>query len=586
MNFELTNNILNEKGLLGSTLEVLNLDANLYSTLLFQPVSAIEYTDQYIRNANRDLANQKFNGFFDISIENNVELAITPEYSCPWSIIEQLIEENRLPQESKLWIVGCESIQSQQLLDIINDHDEIVWIYDEDKVQQNLINNHFFDPVCYLFKTRTQETNELRTIAIVQFKTHFMGNNPWERDNYIAGQNIYVLENQNQSSRLLTFICSDTLHQNFNIQAGLPQGPPDFSIYPYLIIHIQLNQSPFNIDFRRYRGDIYNRNQYDKEVICLNWGRFVQMKATTNWNNYGGSAIFTKSTELDLRDERINHNHDKGLYYTRWKTRRSNVYFLNFDEYIFCLRNTKPSQAMEYGVMQGRTGPEVQFIRKWDNGRHSWDEIEITNDGFNELCLSIEGEGNFNTLLDGELSRINLERLIALSVGKAVQKDWYSIQNNKFFLIDDDGVNKRMTFTQDPCIEMHETRRKNLILFARLANHIVVHEEYFPDVLSDLKGNCKVSYLLGDNNTSFSMNLFPISGDGAAATGIYIGDVDKITAIETYEKTTNLFPESQNWTRIVVWYRDADGYKYAPSKKPKITDNASKPFNSIITDRK
>ncbi|MEK0337922.1 MAG: hypothetical protein QQN41_10865, partial [Nitrosopumilus sp.] len=489
-------------------------------------------------------------------------------------------------QESKLWIVGCESIYSQQLIEIINNHSEIVWIYDEERVQQNIKNSRFFDPVCYLFKTRTQGTNELRTIAIVQFKTHFMGNTDWERDNFISGRNVYVLENQNGSSRLLTFICSDTLHQNLNIQSGLPQGPPDFSIYPYLIIHIQLNQSPFGIDFRRYRGDIFNRNQDDKEVICLNWGRFVQMNATANWNNYGGSAIFTKSTQLDLRDERINHNHDKGLYYTRWKTRRSNIYFLNFDEHIFCIRNTKPSQKMEYGVMQGRTGPEVQFIRKWDNGSHFWDEIEMTNDGFNELCLSIEGEGNFGILLDGEMNSINLERLITLTVGEADQKDWYDVQNNKFFLIDDDGVNKRMTFTQDPCLDTHRVRKKNLVLYARLANYIVQHEELFPDVISDLKGNCKVSYSLIDNNTSFNMNLFPINGDGAAATGIYIGDVDKTTAIETYEKTTNLFPESQNWTRIVVWYQDAEGYKYVLGNKPKITDNASKPFNSIISDRK
>ena len=82
------------------------------------------------------------------------------------------------------------------------------------------------------------------------------------------------------------------------------------------------------------------------------------------------------------------------------------------------------------------------------------------------------------------------------------------------------------------------------------------------------------------------MNLFPINGDGASATGIYKGEVEKSAAIETYQKTTKLFPESENWTRIVVWYRDVEGYKYIPGNKPKITDNASKPFNSIISDRK
>ena len=582
MNFELITKIFNHKGLTKPTLEVLNLDANLYTALLLQPVNAIEYTNEYIRNADENIAKQKLKGFFDIALENNVELAITPEYSCPWTVIEGLIVESRLPQESKLWIIGCESIQPQQLHNIINGHNDIIWIYDEEIVHQNLHSNHFFDPVCYLFKTRAQETNELRTIAIVQFKIQFMGGISWERDNYIEGQNIYILENQNQSSRLFTFICSDTLNTNLNRQ----DEPPNFNVFPYLIIHIQLNPSPFHIDFRRYREDVYNRNQDNKEVICLNWGRFVQMNGTERWNDYGGSAVFTKSTQIDLRDERINHNQEKGLYYTRWTNRRSNIYLLNFDEHIFCIRNTKPSQAEGLAVIARRTGPDVYFIRKWDNEGHIWNEFERTDDGFNELCNSIEGEGNFNTLLDGEISSVNLERLIALSVGDAVQKEWYDVTNNKFFLIDDDGINKRMTFTQDPCPVTQESRRRNLILFARLANHIVLDEEYFPDVISDLKCNCKVSYSPDDNPISFNMNLFPISGDAPPATGIYKGEVDKIVAVETYEKVAMLFPESENWTRIVVWYRDAEDYKLFSGNKPKITDNASMPFNSIKSDRK
>jgi hypothetical protein len=237
--------------------------------------------------------------------------------------------------------------------------------------------------------------------------------------------------------------------------------------------------------------------------------------------------------------------------------------------------------------MPRRTGPEVQFIRKWDNEGQIWNEIERTNDGFNELCRSIKGEGSFDTLLDGELSRVDLERLLSLSIGEVFHNDWFKVKNNCFFSIDDDGINRRMTFTQDPCPRKHEERKRNLILFARLANHIVKHGEYFPDIISDLKNNCKVSYSPIGNNINFNKNLYPLNGDGASATGIYKGEVDESTATETYEKTTNLFPESENWTRIVVWYRDTNGYKYIiTGNKPKITDNASKPFNSIVSDRK
>jgi len=582
MDFVLIEEKLNPKGLSNPTLEVLNLDANLYNALLFQPVGKIECSNQCIRNADKKLAKKKFNAFFDIAIENNVELAVTPEYSCPWSVIEKLIDENRLPRESKLWIVGCESIQAQQLSDIINDHDEIVWICNEGKIRQNLNNDRFFNPVCYLFKTRTLSTNKLRTIAIVQFKTHFMGgNNSWERDNYIEGQNIYILKNQNTSSRLLTFICSDTLNHNLNIQ-----DQQDFAIDPYLIVHIQLNREPFHADFGSYRCDIFSKKQDNKEILCLNWGRNIQMNDTPNWNNYGGSAIFTKSTKLDLIDEKINTNHDKGLYYTRWEEKKSNIYFLNFDEYIFCIRNTKPSQAEAHGSMPGRTGPEPLFIKSWDYTSHMWIEKSDVNDGFIELCQSIEGVGDFNTLINGELSHVNIERLIALSVGEAVEKEWYLVSNNKFFITDDRGSNKRITFAQDPCLDTNGIRRRNLIRYATLANHIIEQED-FPDVIAKLKGNCRISYCPNENiATSYNLNLFSNDDEIPPATVVYKGEDDINGANETYEKIANLFPESQNWARIVVWYRDAVGYKNVTGRKPKIADNSSQSFNSINTVRK
>ncbi len=581
MNFKLIKNALHQKDLKGPTLEVLNQDANLYSILLFQLTDAIEYTDRFIRIANRELAEEKFNQFFKIAIEENVELAVTPEYSCPWSVIKGLKNGNRLPQESNVWIVGCESIQAQELLTIVNTQNELVWIFDEELVLQNMGNNRFFDPVCYLFKTRSQESNDVRTVVLVQFKTHFMGSTEWERNNYIAGQDIYVLENHNDSSRLITFICSDTLHQDLNIL----DGPPQFTIYPYLIVHIQLNPSPFNIDFTRYRVDIFSRNMSNKEILCLNWGRFLQMNDIDNWNDYGGSAIFTKSDKLNLKDCRINSNQAKGLYYTRWDKRRSNIYLLNFDEHIFNIRNTKPSQAGEYGVNPGRTGPEVINIRTWNNDNNVWQDIESTEDDFYELCKSIE-ENNFHLLASNSLTPINIERLIALSIGKATTENWHQVQKNEFFQIGDDGINKRMTFTHDPCPETCERRRNYLIQFARLANHIINNGAYIPDIIADLRGNCEVNYHPNRDNNSYNINLFPIDGKSSCATGIYKGDTDRATALETYEKTTKLFKDNQNWTRIVVWYHDAKGYDSVSGNKPKIVDNPSKPINSIRTIRR
>jgi hypothetical protein len=188
--------------------------------------------------------------------------------------------------------------------------------------------------------------------------------------------------------------------------------------------------------------------------------------------------------------------------------------------------------------------------------------------------------------MSNHINPVSIERLIALSVGKATEKNWHDLRKNFFFLINDDGINKRITFTQDPCLETNERRRHYLILFARLANYIVMKAEIFPDIIADLKGNCKVSYQPKDGGSTYNINLFPIDGNGSPATGIYLGEVDKATADGTYDKTANLFEENQNWSRIVVWYRDDENYKYVVSKKPKITDNSSKPINSINSDRR
>ncbi len=579
MDFKPIKDILHRKGLKGPTLEVLHQDAKLYLTLLLQLTEAIEYTDKFIRIANRELAKRKFNQFFKIAIEENVELAVTPEYSCPWSVIKELINDNRLPKENKIWIVGCESIHAKELLDIIKTQNQIEWIYDEELVKQNISSNHFFDPVCYLFKTRTHGSNELRTLVLVQFKNCFMGGIEWERDNFIFGDKIYVLQNETPSSRLFTLICSDALN------VSSPQFYQEFMNLPHLIIHIQLNKSPNNPIFRNYRCNLFNAGWENKEVLCLNWARHVKMN-NTHFNNYGGTSFYTQSKKIELNDARIEHNHKLGAYYTYWKERRTSNYLFNFDENVFCFRNTKPSQIADSVVQRKRTGLEMFKVLTWNINKSVWDEITKTNSGFLELCNGMRRRDTCNILTCSNIENVNIERLISLSTGKATTENWYQVQENEFFKIDDDGINKRMTFTHDPCPETYERRKNFLIQFARLANHIINNHDYFPDTIADLKGNCKVDYRPNGDNNSYNINLFPIDDNGSRATGIYKGETDKATALETFERTKKLFNDSQNGARIVVWYRDAEGYENVSGNKPKIPDNPSIPINSIRSTRR
>lgn len=214
---EIKINFWNENGLTLQKPDLICLRQNheLYKTLLLQLVGKIEYDVDGIRLTDEKLATTKFNLFIDKAINEDVDLAITPEYSCPWTSIENFIGENKLPEEGKIWVLGCQSIKPDELIALIGRHQNIVWIYDEALVAEKIAVNKFFDPVCFLLKTRN-ENNEVKNVIIVQFKTHDSAE-LWERDNLLLGNSLYLVENRFNSTKLLTYICSDTLQ---NIEIG------------------------------------------------------------------------------------------------------------------------------------------------------------------------------------------------------------------------------------------------------------------------------------------------------------------------------------------------------------------------------
>ena len=278
-------------------LACLRQDHKLYKTLLMQLVGEIECDENGIQLSDKKLATAKFNLFIDKVIEENVDLVITPEYSCPWPSIESLISERKLPADNKFWILGCQSIKPNEIKALTERHPDIVWVYDEELVNQSINENKFFDPVCLFFKT-ISTNDETKDVVIVQFKTHGFGGKEfeWERDNSIPGKTFYVIENKKPSTRLVTLICSDTLQDlNFNTIDN-----EYFKNSPLLLIHIQLNQEPFKPNYKLYRTLIFSKGKDDwnKEIICLNWARKVTFKKgeeTKIFNEYGGSALYSKN---------------------------------------------------------------------------------------------------------------------------------------------------------------------------------------------------------------------------------------------------------------------------------------------------
>jgi hypothetical protein len=579
MNFEYIDTFLGNHGLKNPEFNALIPDAGLYKSLLFQPLGDLEYGDYFVRNVDENISMRKFRSFFALAKESNADLVMAPEYSCPWRTIQEIISNDVLPQEKKLWVIGCESIKVDEFLKNVENLEKVVWIYEDGILEQ--VDYKFLNPICYVFKTR-DSYNILKDVVVVQFKTHQMGGTDFETDRLIRGNTVYILRNDEKSIFLITLICADGL--NFALE-DLPFNPH----IPCLILHLQLNKEPFNFKYSCYRRDYYLNNSHNKEFLCLNWARNSKMNSI-NFSPYGGSAFYTKSKDLNFEDKKMCINHKLGLYYSRWADVYAHIFFLNYDEFVFEFENTKVSQILDPIQNQNNTGPRMRKVYSWDD-KNKWKFIENVDDGFSDLCCKLKLKNQ--SLITDNLTPIDKERLILLSTGEAKSHHWFKIENLESFKVYTDGksseLNRRFTFSQDPNQKVLTEKTKTLLNFRKLCENIIVNKSNFPSSIKELVNNCDIAYNPSNfvtssqeyEESSYHYNLYSTQGKAPACVA-FLGRTDEESAEEVFDNMRSLFKYSQSGKRVVVWFEDIDEIKfYSDESIPKINDNVNISRTSI-----
>jgi len=446
----------------------------------------------------------------------------------------------------------------------------VTWIYEDDKVNDDT-DGKFLCPICYFLRTEKSNNSGLCNVIFIQFKTTPMGGIPFEMERLLPGNCIYVFRNEGLSINLVTTICSDSLDLKF-------ENIPDYFEKSYLLIHPQLNLKPQNANFSKYRKDCYENDYPRKEFICLNWARNSNLNGDIM--EFGGSALYTKSDKLDLSDEKINHNHEKGLYYTNWESVYGNIYFFNYNEHIFLFENTKTSQLGVPPQSRIGIGPKMMGIYSWSE-QNNWYTVQTAVDGFDNLCNNIEGDIS----LLSRLEPVDIERLIALSAGLATIPYWYKPNKNILFYANKEETNNRVTFLQDPDRDI-QTKKENYVnLFVTLNTSIITEERNFPKNIEDLANNCLIQYNpIQTNQDSYNQNLHS-SNAGAPATAVYLGPKTELRARSIFDKVSKLFGDGQTQSgkRVVVWYDDINRniVSIFSDTKPSIAENVTISNNSI-----
>ena len=588
MQFKFVDKILDSLKLKLPELEVLQKDSNPYRTLLYQHKGVIKAQKSFIGNADSAVTAIKFHKFLEKAKDEEVELAATPEYSCPWSVIASLIEaRNSLPSPGKLWVLGCESISIVELQELekkAKGKSQLKIYFDRSILTSS---RNFLDPICYIFKTINNKTQNHTTLLLIQFKTQHMGvwTNDLERNNLIRGKEVYVLRNDPNSINLFTLICSDI--EQFNIDSDFKnQLDNRWDENPFIILNLQLNPKPRDELFRNFRNEIFDRYE-NKELIFLNWSKDTKIEGTKNtFVQFSASSIQTKSNEISHNKDLFHENHRLGLYYT-FKGINLHVYYLNSSEHIFIILNLKPSQAGTYKSMRRLSGPRILRTSMWDASLNEFTEIRNdVNDGCLDFLKSI-GCGLI-CLKENDLNVLDKERLVNISCGLIKYEPrsfWYDINRLETMRLDEKEIIKRITFAEDNSPDASKHRNQCIDNLQILNFDILQNDSCYPASLSLLKGKCKGIMFRETDSGQYDYNHNLVSTDQKHfATVAYVGVRDIADARNVFSDLQRILND-QSKKRVVVWYKHGNDYLpvYDPNP-PSVTDDHTIDPDSIIKE--
>lgn len=544
--------ILGEAGLAVPALQVLSPNHENYTALILQPEGDIEADANGVRNADQRIAGQQYGAFLnDASIEQSA-LAIAPEYSMPWRVLQESVRAGVVPAEGSLWILGCESITLAEL-DVFRDGmADVATVLYEQLAQQP---GRFLDPVVYVFSSRPLQANgNLRLVIVVQFKTSPMGDpGHFEINGLQVGSRVYVFGNGTTQLRLATLICSDAL--------VLGDAHANELYHRTLLIHIQLNKSPRQAQYRRYRDKFFQYDGDETEVLCVNWAMGVHERcgdARTRWDYFPCSAWYLRPDKYDDKDPTLAANHKNGLYYTWLQDLRCRALFFAYIPAVFAITASKVAHHGVIASLSNRRGPMLTSTRVWDDGVKRWVVSNSIADGFAGI-VNDGGDAAEDIQALASQNPFYAERTLALCAGQISASDWYTAKKLDSCLITTSEVVRRITVCQDTADDAPLFRTRRLRTAHRVAS---ILKTQLPAALADLHDGFTFDWSPQSPHTNIK------SAVGRRATAIYLGDEHTAETASTvaaraadhigqWEKTPDAIIEGRQ--RLHIWYRDDQG---------------------------
>lgn len=552
-------------------LKILTPDTNFASVILYQCFGEVTSDlATYVRNNDPGTAIEKHTAFLSKAKSSNASLAITPEYSTAWTVIEQIAQDSNIqPDIGSLWVLGCESITPQELERVKQRTENDLHWHHETLIP--VADQTFFGAAILIYHLPHSTEQEPQLAALVQFKTREMGGTNFERDGLIRGQNQYILHNPNEvgSIKLITLICADAFdfypNNNPGTSCDLTKNlHPDAS---YLILHIQLNSSPYYSALTRYRQDIYGSHKSGSvEIISLNWASQSTLVGDPI-NAHNDSAYYlqpTKITEPDVSEDVVNRNHNKSVHLRFSSNQKFSTYLFGSRTEVLKINITKV-KIQGHHSHRRRSGVVSSIAFEWSEDSRGWNEVGSVDDGIWRGCEELFESDHSNPLYREKLIAISTgnvdEKRIKGTVPRDIPKSVTKLQGflskywmkpramNSFYLkpeLRPDGTLALLDSTQESNLS---------VVLAKVGalKHKLGNANNLPEVIEEFQLGNPVLRLCEDEigADSICSNVVDLNGGGKALV-VELGDQGSDQANKKFDEIKRVSGQR----RIVVFYRN------------------------------
>lgn len=495
------------------TLRALQPRPDPYQALLCQPDGTLESSTHRIGNLDSAAVAPAYTALLRKAMTSRADLVITPEYSVPWSVFNDIIQGDLLPPVGSLWALGFESItptELRELAAVAPTAAQRTALLHEPLDDREEHQKTFIDPLVYVFWARDDNTGEDVLCALVQFKTvGSRDDDHVERDHLYLGTTIYKFTSPTNPIALLGLICSDA----FEFQNHVADHHDAL-----LLLHIQLNQKPSHDAYAAYRHRLFEIASDSRvELICLNWAAGV-VADNQVWNNIAGSMWCLSPLRPSPTDNDIDAMHHGGVYYSvvnnRW-----HGFYLNYSPHALLLRKTAVFVDGPQ-VLAQHTPPQVIERIGWDAASNNWID-RVANDGFTAFIAAYEPLDSSLPTLCGT-SALAVERALELLVGPAGQPaKWHDVSELESLKVGRHESLKCMTVSQedDPGREGVAFRRSRARL-AQVAVTLPTADLEWPPSVADLSNGFELSW----DSTNPHCNVVVTTDGGLPATLLYLGE--------------------------------------------------------------